>query len=222
MARFKLLGKKRKGASKAKAPAKQGRDNQHSGHHVLAAAAADATAAHVAAPTANAVVPPAGSLGTNAPSGISAPSATVATTAVIAAATSSTAGANMPDFATATGSAAASVPPPKKGSSTAKKPAKGTAFTSGIAAPSAIDAAAVSIAAASSTANANHSAPPTADAATAVMKPICQSSRAAAQTAKAVLWQVLYEFLCTNWYVSMNCNIQIHLCEFVYISHHVN
>ncbi len=91
------------------------------------------------------------------------------------------AGADMPDFAAATRSAAAGVPPPKKGLSKAKKPAKGSA-------PSAIEAAAVSIAATSSTANVSHSAPPTADAATAVTKPICQSSWAAAQTAMAVLW----------------------------------
>jgi hypothetical protein len=188
MARFKPLGKKRKCASKTKAPAKQGQDNWCSGCHVLAAAAADAAAAPVAAPTTNAVVPSTASLGTDAPSGISAPSATTATTAVIATTTSSTAGANVPDFAAATCSAAAAVPPPRKGSSKAKKPAKGTAVTSGIAAQSAIAATAVSIATASSTANANHSTPPTADAATAVTKPIHQSFRAAAQTANAVLW----------------------------------
>ncbi len=233
MARFKPIGKKRKGASKAKVPAKQGQDNWRSSHLVLAAAVADAAAAPVAAPTTNAVVPPAGSLGTGAPSGISTPSATSATTAFMAAATSSTAatdhsaaaaapsskkgvskarapaegiaaasgvavplayavagasGANMPDIAAATRSTAAAVPPPKKGSSKAKKPAKGTAVTSGIATPSAIAAAAISTATVSSSANANHSAPLTADAATAVTKPICQSFRAAAQTAKAVLW----------------------------------
>jgi hypothetical protein len=108
MARFKPVGKKR---TKAKAPAKQGQDERRSHCQVVAAAAA------AAAPADDAIVPPAGSLGTNAPSGIVAPSATAATTAVIAAATSSVAGANMPDFATATCSAAAGVPLPKKGSS---------------------------------------------------------------------------------------------------------
>ncbi len=160
MARFKPVGKKR---TKAKALAKQGQDNRHSHRQVFAAAAAStaAAAAPVAAPADDAVVPPTGSLGTNAASGISAPSATAATTAVTATTTSSVAGADMPDFAAATHSAAAGVPLPKKGSLKAKKPAKGSA-------PSAIEAAAISVAATSSTANASHSAPPTADAATAV------------------------------------------------------
>jgi hypothetical protein len=96
VARFKLVGKKR---TKAKAPAKQGQDNRRSHHQVsTAAAAAAAAAAPVTAPANDTVVPPAGFLGTNASSGISAPSATAATTTVIAAATSSVAGANMPDF----------------------------------------------------------------------------------------------------------------------------
>jgi hypothetical protein len=226
------LGKKGKDASKAKAPAKQGQDNWRSSCQVLTAAAPDAAAAPVAAPTTNAVVPPAGSLGTDAPSGISPLSATAATTAVINAATSYTAAADhsaaaaapsskkgaskarapaegiaaasgiavplanaaagasdasMPDFAAVTCSAATAVPPPNKGSSKAKKPAKGTAVTSGIATLSAIAAAAISVATTASTANANHSAPPTTDAATTATKPIRQSSRAAAQTAKAVL-----------------------------------
>jgi hypothetical protein len=133
-------------------------------------------------------------LGTDAPSGIIAPSATAATTAVIAAATSSVAGANMPDFSATTCSAAAGVPLSKKGSSKPRKPAKGSA-------PTAIEAAAVSLAAASSTANAYHFAPPTADAATAVTKPIHQSSWAAAQIAMAVIRKVPYEFMHTNWYV---------------------
>ncbi len=64
---------------------------------------------------------------------------------------------------------------------------KGTAVESVIATPSAIAAAAVSVVTASSTANINHSAPPSADAGTAATKPILQSSRAAAQTAKAVI-----------------------------------
>ncbi len=161
MARFKPVGKKR---IKAKAPTKQGQDNWCSHCMVFAAAAAGAaaaasaanpTAAPVAAPADDAGVLPAGSLGTKAPSGNIASSATAAITAVISATTSSVAGANMPDFAAATRSAAAGVPLPKKGSSKARKPANGSA-------PSAIEAAAISVATTSSTANASHSAPPTA------------------------------------------------------------
>ncbi len=140
MARFKLGGKKR---TNAKAPAKLGQDNSRSHHQVFSAAAAAAAAgaaSPVTTPANDAVVLPAVSLGTNAPSGISAPSATAATTAVIAAATSSVAGADMPDFAATTCSAAAGVPLLKKGSSKAKKHAKGSAS-------SAIEAAAVSVAA---------------------------------------------------------------------------
>jgi hypothetical protein len=159
MARFKPVGKKR---TKAKAPAKQGQDNRRSHCIFFAAAAAAAAtaataaaAAPVAAPANDAGVPPAGSLGTDSPSGIIAPSATAATTAVIAAATLSVAGADTPDFAAVTRSAAAGVPLlPKKCSLKVKKPAKGSA-------PSAIKATAVSVAAASSTANVSHSAPPT-------------------------------------------------------------
>jgi hypothetical protein len=179
MARFKPLGKKRKGASKTKAPAKQGQDNQRSGRHILAAAAADAAAAPVAAPTTDAVVPPAGSLGTDAPYGIFTPSATSATTAVIAAATSS--------MATADHSAAAAAPSSKKGTSKARTPAEEFAAVSGFAVPSANAAAGVS------GANMPDFAAATCSAATAVpppkkvTKPIRQSSRAAAQTAKAVL-----------------------------------
>jgi hypothetical protein len=127
MARFKPAGKKR---TKNMAPAKQGQDNRRSNHQVFASYAAAAAAAaggavsSVTAPVDDTVVLPAGSLGTEAPSGISAPSATAAATAVIAAATSSVAGANLLDFAAAICSAAAGVPPPKKGSSKAKKLAK--------------------------------------------------------------------------------------------------
>ncbi len=98
----------------------------------------------------------------------------------------------MPDFAAATHSAAASVPLPKKNSSKAKKLKKGSV-------PSAIEAAAVSVATASSTTNASHAA------ATTVMQPICQSPRAAAKTAMAVLRYILYEFKHTNLYVLCFC-----------------
>ena len=216
MARFKPVGKKR---TTLKTLAKQGQDYWRSHCQVSAAEDADAedaaaedaaagTAAPVTAPAHDAIVPPAGSLETDAPSGISAPSATTATTTVIAAATSSVTGANMPDFAAATCSAAAGVPPPEKGSSKAKKHAKGSAS-------SAIEAPVVSVGAASSTANASHSAPFTADAATTVMEPIQQSSCcAAAQTAMAVLRYILYDFIYTNLYVlcfCMNSYIFIHL-----------
>ena len=176
------------------APAKQGQGNMRSSHQGVAGSAGAASgsaagaASPVTAPANDTFVLLAGSLGTKTPSGISIPSATAATTAVIAATTSSVAGANMPDFAAATCSAAAGVPPPKKGSSKAKKHAKG--FVS-----SAIEAAAVFVPTASSTANASHSAPFTADAATTVTKPICQSSCAAAQTAMAILRYVLCEFI---------------------------
>ncbi len=186
------------------APAKQGQDNRHSNRQVFAsysaacAGAAAGDASPVTAPADDTAVPPAGSLGSKAPSGISAPSATAAATAVIAAATSSVAGADMPDFAAATCSAAAGVPPPKKGSSKAKKLAKGSG-------PSAIEAATISVAAASSTTNASHSEPFTADAATTVTQPICQSSCAAAKTAMAVIQYVLYEFIYTNLYVLCFC-----------------
>ncbi len=206
MSRFKPVGKKR---TKAKAPAKQGQDNRRSHCQVFAVAAASAaaagTASPVTAPANDAVVLPAGSLGTDAPSGISAPSTTAATTAVIAAATSSVAGADMPDFAATTHSAAASVPLPKKGSLKIKKHAKGSNS-------SAIEAAAASVTTTSSTANTSHSAPFTADAAATVMKPICQSSCVPAQTAMAILWYVLYEFVYTNLYVLcfyMNSHILI-------------
>ncbi len=102
------------------APAKQGRDNMRSSHQVVAGSAgassgaAAGAASPVTAPVNDTFVPLAGSLGTKTPSGISIPSVTAATTAVSAAATSSVAGANMPDFAAAACSAAAGVPPPKK------------------------------------------------------------------------------------------------------------
>jgi hypothetical protein len=203
MARFKPVGKKR---TKKMAPAKQGQDNRCSNCQVFAASASAAaaagaaacTASPVTAPANNTVVSPAGSLGTKTPSGVSAPSATAAATAVIAAITSSVTGADMRDFAAATCSAAAGVPPPKKGSSKANKLAKGSV-------PSAIEAAAISIAAASPTTNACHSAPFTADAATTVMQPICQSSCAAAKTAMAVLRYVLHEFIYTNLYFLCFC-----------------
>jgi hypothetical protein len=86
MARTKPQGKK-KGASKVKCPAKQGQGNTCSRHHVIANAAAAGAAAPVAAPTTDCVVPPAGSLGTDAPSSISTPSATAAAITVIAAST---------------------------------------------------------------------------------------------------------------------------------------
>ncbi len=173
------------------APAKQGQDNMHSICQVVADSAgasfgaAAGTASPVTAPADDTFVPLAGSLGTKTPSGISFPSATAATTAVSAAATSSVAGADMPDFAAAARSAAAGVPPPKKGSSKAKKRAKGSV-------PSAIEAAAISFAAASSSINSSDFAPFTADTATTVTQPICQSPCAAAQTAKAILWYILY------------------------------
>ncbi len=62
MARTKPQGKK-KGASKAKSPAKQGQGYQRSRHQVIAVAAAAGTAAPVAVPTADGVVPPAGADG---------------------------------------------------------------------------------------------------------------------------------------------------------------
>jgi hypothetical protein len=86
--------------------------------------AAAGAASPVTAPANDSFVPLAGSLGTKSPSGIYSPSATAASTAVSATATSSLAGANMPDFATAACSAAAGVPPAKKGSQKAKKHAK--------------------------------------------------------------------------------------------------
>jgi hypothetical protein len=157
-----------------------------SSHQVVAGSAgassvaAAGTASPVTAPADYTFVLLAGSLGTKFPSGISVPSATAATTAVSAAATSSVAGADMPDFAAAACSAAANVPLPKKGSSKAKKHTKGSV-------PSATEAAAISVAAPSSSINASDSAPFTADAVTTEMKPIRQSSCAAAQTAKAIL-----------------------------------
>jgi hypothetical protein len=78
------------------------------------------------------------------------------------------------------------------------------------------EATAVSIAAASSSINASDSAPFT--AATTEMQPICQSFCAAAQTAKALLWYVLYQFICTNLYLLCFCKnsyIRLHLCEFI-------
>jgi hypothetical protein len=62
------------------------------------------------------------------------------------------------------------------------------------------------------------SAPFTADAATTEMQPIRQSSCAAAQTAKAILRYVLYQFMYTNLYLlcfCMNSYIQLYLCEFI-------
>jgi hypothetical protein len=109
MARFKPVGKKR---TKKMAPAKQGQDNMRSSCQVVAGSAGASSgatagaASPVTAPADDTFVPLAGSLGTKTPSGISIPSATVATTAVSAAATSSVAGANMLDFATAACSAA--------------------------------------------------------------------------------------------------------------------
>ncbi len=185
---------------KKMAPAKLGQDNMRSNRQVIAGSAgassgaAAGAASPVTAPANDTFVQLAGSLGTKTPSGISVPSATAATTAVSAAATSSVAGANMPDFAAAACSAAAGVPLPKKGSSKAKKHAKGSVS-------SATEAAAVSVAAASSSINASDSAPFTADAVTTEMKPIRQSSHTAAQTAKAILWYVLYQFIYTNLYL---------------------
>ncbi len=182
------------------APAKQGQDNMRSSRQVVAGSAGASSgatagaASPVTAPADDTFVPLAGSLGTKTLSGISIPSATAATTAVSAAATSSVAGTKMPDFATAACSTAAGVPPPKKGLSRAKKCAKG--FVT-----SATEATAISIAAASSSINTSDSAPFTADAVTTEMKPICQSSCAAAQTAKAILWYILYQFMYTNLYL---------------------
>jgi hypothetical protein len=182
------------------APAKQGQDNMCSSHQVVAGSAGASSGATagasspVTAPADDTFVPLAGSMGTETPSGISIPSATAATTAVSAAAISSVAGADMPDFAAAARSAAAVVPLPKKGSLRAKKRAKGSV-------PSATEATAVSIAATSSSINASDSAPFTADAVTTEMKPIHQSSRASAQTAKAILWYILYQFIYTNLYL---------------------
>ncbi len=166
------------------APAKQGQDNMRSSRQVVAGSAgassgaAAGAASPVTAPADDTFVPLAGSLGTKTPSGISVPSATAATTAISAAATSSVAGADMPDFAAAACSAAAGVPLPKKGSLKAKKRAKGSV-------PSATEEAAISFAAAFSSINASDSAPFTADAATTVMQPICQSFCTAAQTTEA-------------------------------------
>jgi hypothetical protein len=180
MARFKPVGKIR---TKKMAPAKQGQDKMRSSHQDVAGSAgassgaAAGAASPVTAPADDTFVPLAGSLGTKTPSGICVPSATAATTAV-SAATSSVAGANMPDFAAAACSAAVGVPPPKKGSSKTKKCAKGSV-------PSATEAAAISFSAASSSINASDSAPFSADAATTVMQPICQLSCAAAQTTEA-------------------------------------
>jgi hypothetical protein len=172
------------------APAKLGQDNMRSSRQVVAGSAgassgaAAGAASPVTAPADGTFVPLAGSLGTKTPSGMSFPSATAATTAVSAATTSSVAGANMPDFASAACSAAAGVPQLKKGSSRAKKHAKGSV-------PSATKTAAISVAAASFTA----------DSVTTEMKPICQSSCTAAQTAKAILQYVLYQFTYTNLYL---------------------
>jgi hypothetical protein len=199
------------------APAKQGQDNMRSSRQVVAGSAGASSGATagatspVTAPADDTFVPLAGSLGSNTPSGISVPSATAATMAVSAAATSSVAGADMPDFAATTHSAAASVPPPKKGPLRAKKHAKRSV-------PSATEAAAISVAAASSSINASDSAPFTADAVTTEMKPIRQSSHAAAQTAKAILWYVLYQVIYTNLYLlcfCMNSYIRLQLCEFI-------
>ncbi len=127
MARFKLVGKKR---IKKMAPAKLGQDNMCSSHQVVAGSAgassgaAAGAASPVAAPANDTFVLLAGSLGTETPSGITFPSATAATSTVSAATTSSVAGADVPDFAATTCSAAAGVPPPKKGSSWARKHAK--------------------------------------------------------------------------------------------------
>jgi hypothetical protein len=214
MARFKLVGKKR---TKKMAPAKQEQDNMCSSCQFVAGSAgassgaAAGAASPVTAPADDTFVPLAGSLGTETLSGISFPSATAVTTAVSAAATSSVAGADMPDFAAAACSAAAGVLPPKKSSLRAKKHARGSF-------PSATKAAAVSVAATSSSINASDSAPFTADAVTTEMKPICQSSCAAAQTAKAILQYVLYQFIYTNLYLlcfCMNSYMQLHLCEFI-------
>ncbi len=119
MARFKPVGKK---GTKKMAPAKQGQDNMCSSHQVVAGSAGASpgatagAASPVTAPADDTFVSLAGSLGTETPSGISFPSATAATTAVSATTTTSVAGADMPDFAAAACSAAAGVPPPKKGS----------------------------------------------------------------------------------------------------------
>ncbi len=197
MARFKPVGKKRPNKM---APAKLVPVNKRSNHQVVAGSAGASSgatagaASPVTAPADDTFVPLAGSLGTKSPSGISSPSATAASTTVSATATSSLAGADVPDFAAAACSAAASVPPAKKGSQKAKKRAKGSI-------PSATEAAAISVAATSSSINASDSAPFTADAATTEMQPICQSSRAAAQTAKAILRYVLYQFIHTNLYL---------------------
>jgi hypothetical protein len=168
MARFKPVGKKR---VKKMAPVKLGQDNMRSSHQVVAGSAGASSgatagaASPVTAPADGTFVLLAGSSGTKTTSGISIPSATAATTAVIATATSSMAGADMPDFAAAACSAATGVLPPKKGSSRAKKCAKGSV-------PSATEATAISVAAASSSINASDSASFTADVFTTEMKSI--------------------------------------------------
>jgi hypothetical protein len=197
MACFKPVGKKQPNKM---APAKLVPVNMRSNRLVVAGSAGASSgatagaASPVTAPANDTFVPPAGSLGTKSPSDISIPSATAASTAVSATATSSSAGANIPDFSVAASSAAAGVPPAKKGSQKAKKCAKGSL-------PSAIEAAAISVAAASSSINASASAPFTADAATTEMQPIRQSSCTAAQTAKVILWYILYQYIYTNLYL---------------------
>jgi hypothetical protein len=197
MARFKPVGKKR---PYKMGPAKLVLVNMCSDCQVVAGSAgassgaAAGAASPVTAPADDTFVPLAGPLGTVSPSGISSPSATAASTAVSATATSSSAGANITDFATTAHSAAAGVPLAKKGSQKTKKHAKGSV-------PSATEATAISVAAASSSINASDSAPFTADAATTETQPICQSSCAAAQTAKAILWYVLYQFIYTSLYL---------------------
>ncbi len=127
MARFKPVGTK---WPTKMAPAKLVPVNMRSNRQVVAGSAgassgaAAGTASLGTAPANDAFVSLAGSLGTKSPSGISIPSATAASTAVSATTTSSSAGADMPDFAAAAHSAAAGVPPAKKGSQKAKKRAK--------------------------------------------------------------------------------------------------
>ncbi len=149
MARAKPQGKK-KGASKAKSPEKQGQGNWHSRRQVIAAAAAAGAAVPVAVPTTNGVVPPAGSLGTVAASGNATPSVIAAATTVIAAATSST--------GTSDHSATAAAPPYKKGVSMARAPAEVISAMSGIAAPLANAAAGASAADFPESIATNHSA----------------------------------------------------------------
>jgi hypothetical protein len=139
MARFKPVGKT---SIKKMAPAKLGQDNMRSSCQVVAGSVGASSGA--AAGTASPVTAPADD------------------TFVLLAGSLGTETPSGISILSATG-----VPPPKKGSSRAKKHAKGSI-------PSATEAAAISVAAASSSINTSDSAPFTADAITTEMKPICQ------------------------------------------------